>query len=501
MPQSSPADAVLDYLRSRKVTEGPLADQNFEVLDWEETFVRNTLAEDIHSAALSVARGAGKTTFVSGIACAFLDGPLRVQRGSVVLVASSFGQARIAFDHILAFLGLTTLTPEDRKVWRIQDSANTATIEHRPSGAKLKCIGSDPKRAHGLAPSLILADEPAQWPEGTAEQMKAALQTSLGKQVDAKIFWLGTRPASEDHFFERLLESGADYSQIHKAEPDDDPLSPKTWLKANPSLKHNTSLQTLYETEAKQAALDAAAMASFKALRLNMGVADVVENILISVDAWKACECDILPARDGAPILGVDLGSSASASGFAAYWLSGRLEGHMAFGSEPSLEERARADHAGNTYQRMAAEDGIRLHPGCVPEVAGMLEQAFELYGTPAVIICDRWRQGEMVDALRKLGANIPLLTRGQGFKDGADDVRQFRKAVLSGKVYAERKLTWRVTMAGSRVETDAAGNAKLSKKSQRARDDLAAASIIAVAEGFRQLTKPAQKPARVAWV
>ena len=151
-------------------------------------------------------------------------------------------------------------------------------------------------------------------------------------------------------------------------------------------------------------------------------------------------------------------------------------------------------------YARMYDEGGIRLHPGHVPAVDEMLAEALEQYGTPSVIVCDRWRLGELTDALIKIGANVPIVTRGQGFKDGAEDVRAFRKAVLSGDVSVPRALTWRVTMAGSRVETDAAGNAKLSKKSQRARDDLAAAAIIAVAEGYRQANKPALKPAKVQW-
>jgi phage terminase large subunit-like protein len=54
--------------------------------------------------------------------------------------------------------------------------------------------------------------------------------------------------------------------------------------------------------------------------------------------------------------------------------------------------------------------------------------------------------------------------------------------------------------MAGSRVETDPAGNAKLSKKSQKARDDLACAAIIAVGEGFRQANKPEKQALKIAW-
>ena len=37
-------------------------------------------------------------------------------------------------------------------------------IENRDTGAVMRAIGSDPSRAHGLAPVLVIADEPAQWP-------------------------------------------------------------------------------------------------------------------------------------------------------------------------------------------------------------------------------------------------------------------------------------------------------------------------------------------------
>ena len=93
--------------------------------------------------------------------------------------ASSFSQARIAFEHVLAFLRpRIDRAPGD---WQIQDNGQRASIRYRPTGAVLKVLGSDPKRAHGLAPVLVLADEPAQWPPSTAGRMLAALATSLGQ--------------------------------------------------------------------------------------------------------------------------------------------------------------------------------------------------------------------------------------------------------------------------------------------------------------------------------
>ena len=65
----------------------------------------DAFAPGVQSAALSVARGNGKTALLSGIAAATLDGPLAVPRGETVIVAASFEQARIAFDHVTGVHG------------------------------------------------------------------------------------------------------------------------------------------------------------------------------------------------------------------------------------------------------------------------------------------------------------------------------------------------------------------------------------------------------------
>ena len=105
-------------------------------------------------------------------------------------------------------------TLADKKAWRTWDTSSLARIQNRQTGASIRCIGSDPRRAHGLAPSLVLADEPAQWPEGTSDRMLSALTTALGKQPNSKLVALGTRPASEDHWFSRMLAGAADYRSI-----------------------------------------------------------------------------------------------------------------------------------------------------------------------------------------------------------------------------------------------------------------------------------------------
>ena len=99
------------YLASLTITQGRRAGEPFHVLPWQRRFIRGAFAPGAGVAALSVGRGNGKTALVAGIACAALEGPLAVPRAETVIVASSFSQATIAFEHVIAFLGDRAMDP------------------------------------------------------------------------------------------------------------------------------------------------------------------------------------------------------------------------------------------------------------------------------------------------------------------------------------------------------------------------------------------------------
>ena len=453
----------------------------------------------VSEAALSVSRGNGKSTLVAGLACAAVDGPLVVPRGETVVVASSFDQARLVFEHCLGFLA--DKISEDPKAWRIQDSANRASIEARESGARIRCLGSDPRRAHGLAPRLVLADEPAQWPPSTSDRMLAALRTSLGKLSGARLIAIGTRPADETHWFEKMLQGGADYAQLHAARPDDPPFWRRTWQRANPSLQYMPELEAVLQAEAEKARQDPSQLASFRALRLNQGVSDVERTLLLTAGVWQTIEGQAEAA--GPCVWGVDLGTTASMSAVAAYWPdTGRLEVLAAFPAAPSLPERGLVDGVGRQYVDMERRGELVTTPGRVVDVEILLREAMSRYEPPDAVAADRWREGELRDALPLAG--IPpaaFVARGQGFKDGAEDVRSFRSACLTGKVTPVVSLLLRAAMSEAVTVNDPAGNAKLAKRGEggrrsRARDDAAAAAILAVAVGDRGPERNTRRPA-----
>lgn len=493
------ARRLADYLGGLTVLSGDLAGQPLTVFPWEKRFLSGAFAVP-GDVSVSIGRGNGKSGFVAGIATAAVDpdGPLHFGRADVVVVASSFDQSRIIFEDVLSYLR-EKYELERRLGWRIQDSANRATLEHVPTGSRVRCIGSDPRRAHGLRPALVLADEPAQWEGTKADAMLAALRTGLGKIPNSRLMALGTRPADEQHWFAKMLAGGAAYSQCHAAGRDDPKFQMRTWRKANPSLPWFPTLEQRLREEAADAKMDPALLSSFEALRLNLGVPDTDASYLLSADLWKSIEGEA--ERAGAMVWGVDLGTSAAQSAVAPYWPdSGRLEVFAAFPREPDLRKRGQRDGVGQLYQLCARRGELIQCGGAAVDIRELLATALERYGKPARIVADRWREPELRDALQQAGVpRAALELRGMGYKDGAADVRGFRRACVDGSVVPAKSLLLRSSMGEARTVTDPAGNSKLAKNTQggrraRARDDAAAAAVLAVAAGHRRPEAPPQR-------
>ena len=482
---------LITWLEHLTLSQGPDAGQFLEILPWQRRFVRRVFRPGVQRAAVTCGRGNGKSALVAALALAYL-GPLAVPRGEVVVLASSFGQARAAIgEQALWFLGGADKVRDAG--WRVEDSNNHFRIT-TTSGSRLSVMAADSRRAHGR-PGIVAAilDEPAQWPPGVGEKLLAAITTSAGKQADFRILAIGTRPASPEHWFSRWLDGGADYIQRHEAGPDDPPFQRRTWRKANPSLDAFPHLETAIRAEAAKAKVDAGELAAFRSLRLNLGVEEVGRQSLLSAGVWAACEVDVLPAAEGPCVCGVDLGSGHAMSAIAAYWpTTGRLECLAAFPDNPSLASRGAADHVGSTYEKMHLRQELIVTPGRVVVVSDLLRAAMERFGPPDLVVADRWREGELRDGLDLAGVPASAFSaRGMGFKDGAEDVRGFRRACIDGRVKAGKSLLVRAALAEAVTVSDPAGNSKLGKSSQggrrqAAKDDAAAACILAIAAGER---------------
>ena len=283
-------------------TQGEGVGDPLTLWPWETDVLGRLEALPGGELGLTVAAGAGKTTCAAAVCAAAVAVPLAQPRGTVIGVVGSFTQALILADHVQAFLRPITDADPDR--WRVLRSESAALVEDRETGAQFRAREASARTLHSSAPSLIVADEPAQWQATQAAAIYSAIRSRLGKLPGSRLFAIGTRSADAQHWFSRLLKrSGI----VYAADADADWGDPATWEAANPSLPHLPELRKVYEREAAEAAADPSLLPAFRALRCNMGAVDHEVAVLIEVQDWQRAEAEVIPAALGPAVWGVDL--------------------------------------------------------------------------------------------------------------------------------------------------------------------------------------------------
>ena len=139
-----------------------------------------------------------------------------------------------------------------------------------------------------------------------------------------------------------------------------------------------------------------------------------------------------------------------------------------------------------------------------IPDIPALFEEAETRFGgRPDALVCDRWRIAVLRDALDDPSWQaVPLIVRGQGFKDGSEDVRAWRRACAERKVHpVGPAILLTAALAEAVTISDPAGNEKLAKDSEggrrkNARDDVAAAAVLAVAHAGLDKEQTAPKAA-----
>jgi len=191
-------------------------------------------------------------------------------------------------------------------------------------------------------------------------------------------------------------------------------------------------------------------------------------------------------------------------SAAALFWPeTGRLEALGAFPSKPGLADRGAADGVSGRYGEMHERGELRTMGDTTVPVARFLADVVALLDgqPPAAIVGDRFRHAEFLEALRGAGLDrVPGVWRGMGWRDGAEDVERFRRALFEGRVRCAPSLLLRSAFADAITLTDPAGNAKIAKGRSTGRIDAAAATVIAVAQGMRMTGTPKGSGGRVAW-
>ena len=463
----------------------PTGDLFFPLRPFQKRFVARVLSPGVRRAALSIARGNGKSWLGAYLAAEALrpGGKLFRAGDENVLLSGSFDQARYVFRFAKGLLGEAGYVYADNK--------QRMEIRHKATGTRLIVKSSRARGAFGIVGARIaLADEPGSWDVAGGELMADALDTALGKpHSDLIVIYIGTLAPSMSGWWPDLIAAGSVGSTYVQALTGD-PLRWDRWpeiRRCNPLMAlFPESRKTLLE-ERDAARADSRLKARFLSYRLNCPTADEV-SVLLTVDEWRRVLARAVPERRGRPVVGVDCGAGRAWSAGAALWQNGRCEATALAPGVPSLDDQEKRDQvARGTYQRLAAAgvlttDGDRR----VPRVSALVDRV--LAWRPAVIVCDRFRFAELQDAVR---GRVPVVPRIQRWSDSSEDVRACRRLALDGPlaIATESRALLSASLAVAKVESDTSGNLRLTKRgtNNQARDDVAAALVLAAGRHSRR--------------
>ena len=449
-------------------------------IGFQTRFVKAVEKKSILTACLSCPRGQGKSFLAGHIIARALtpSDSLFVEGSECALVAASIEQARIVFRFARKILG--------EKDYRYTDSATRVAILHKKTHTRLRVIGSNGRTAMGLVncPYLI-ADEPGSWEVRGGQLLHDAITTAQGKfNSPLTAIYIGTIAPSKTGWWHDLVKGGSRGStHVQLLQADIEKWD--HWneiMRVNPLARVSPELRAKLLEERDEARRDGRLKARFLSYRLNLPTADESE-VLLSVPDWERTLARDIPERVGRPIVGIDLGAGRAWSAAVAIWENGRVEALAIAPGVPNICEQEKRDQiASGQYQKLIETGALRLAENLrVPPTAMLIFAIRSGWGTPARLVCDRFREAELKDAVAGI---CPIETRVTRWSAASEDIRALRKIALDGPLNIDEKSRPLLTasLAVTQVKNDDQGSVRLIKQCSKntARDDVSSALVLA---------------------
>ena len=269
-------------------------------------------------------------------------------------------------------------------------------------------------------------------------------------------------------------------------------------LRVNPVAAINPYLRRTLEREHKAAIQSERAARTFRQFRLNLPGDPVDSQPLVTAVEWERVTARPVPAREGRPTIGVDLGGSRSWSAAAAVWASGRIESWAIAPGVPTLAEQEREDQvAEGSYSELVRSGGLAVDAGrAVPSIERLLSPIWPW--EPAAVVADPYRSAELQVVV---AGRVRIIERARGGGESTSNVHSLRALLLDSPagVAEESRELLGSAFEQTALTVDSAGLTKVSKaRAKRSREDAAAALLLAAGEMAR---RPVSVPLRVAFI
>ena len=501
-------ERVVAFLEDLPITQGSLAGTKLVIRQWQRDFLEAVYAEDnngvrpVRTAVLCMARKNGKTQLVAGMALCHLLGPEAENRGEIYAAANDKLQSGKTFAEMVAILDEH---PElDARVNVVKFSKRIEVLRGQGKGSIFAALSADASTKQGLSPSFTVYDELGTAPK---RDLYDALDTAMGARENPLMCVISTQAASDHAVLSELVDYGKKVNTgeitdtsfhltLYAADPNDDPWSEETWLKANPALGDFRSLEDV-QRQAAQASRMPAREQSFRNLILNQRV-DAHVRFLAKAE-WDAngAAVDMKTLEGRECYGGLDLSQSRDLTAFVLIFPDDKGGFDVLprfFLPENGIDDKSDLDRV--PYSLWAKQGFLTLIPGATVDptfVAKAIAEACAAYDVQRIAY-DRWRIEDLKRELDRMGAETPLEPFGQGFRDMAPALDKMERVVVEAKLRHSGNPILTFCASNAVVEMDPAGNRKLAKNKSSGRIDgmVALAMALAVVDQEGEETMPA---------
>ncbi|HXJ57983.1 MAG TPA: terminase TerL endonuclease subunit [Verrucomicrobiae bacterium] len=427
-------------------------------------------------AIISRARKNAKTVEAALILLLHLCGPEAKANSQLNSAAQSRDQAAILF--ALA-AKMVRLSPALNDVVQIRETAKQLACP--ALGTHFRALSADATTAYGLSPALTVHDELGQV-KGPRSELYEALETATAAQEEPLSVIISTQAPTDADLLSVLIDdakAGHDPRVVLRIEsaPDEiDPFSEEAIKAANPAFDF-----FMNKAEVLAMAEDARRMPSREAEYRNLVLNQRVEasSPFVSRSLWLSCGDPVKPIA-GVPVYGgLDL---SEVKDLTALVLVGKVEGiwqvHPTFWlPKDGLIDKSRTDRV--PYDVWQREGKLIAAPGKSVDyeyVALWLREQFEQYDIRKLAF-DRWGFKHLKPWLLKAGFTEKeiedrFVEFGQGFQSMSPALRDLEGEILNGRIAHGNHPVLTMCAANAVVQTDPAGNRKLTKSKSSGRID-----------------------------
>ena len=491
-PHENLPERVCAFIENLTITVGGDAGKPFVLRDFQRAFIEDLftpyLDEDGQETfptigIFSGARKIGKTTFMAALALAALIGPLSEANGQIIIAANSRDQAKNLFDEILRMIRADPDLQEIVGVVPTKHRAYVLRSDVSYAGSVARVISAEAHTAHGLNPSLILADETGQ---AKNRDLIEALMTSQAARARPLFVSISTQNGDPNHFFSQMVEDGLNSDDpstichLFSATPDCDIGDEEEWYRANPALGDYVPLSVYRKAAARAARLPLEEL-SFRRYFLNQMVSN--HSGLIVPKDWQELADPQCKLEDGEPIiLALDMSSTKDLTALTAISLTEDTRVDSWFWKPDELvADASKEDRV--PYDVWARQGHLLTCQGRAINPHYMADKITDLaaqYDVRALVI-DRFKTDELLRLLEERGLALNVVPWGQGWVSMSPAIDAFEREVLLRTLSHPNHPVLNFCVLNAVAKQCSAGNRTLDKAKSRQRIDGAVTLTMAI--------------------